>query len=85
MNPSLDKYLNILGLDATERQEFVAAASLEIVKEKNKRGAGGLGKPPTPLKWRRRGKDLVVGPNPFPPKGGEKYYKNSIIIKLKKY
>lgn len=29
MNPSLDKYLNILGLDATERQEFVAAASLE--------------------------------------------------------
>jgi len=55
------------------------------VKGKNKRGAGGLGKPPTPLKWRRRGKDLAVEPNPFPPKGGEKYYKNSIIIKLKKY
>jgi hypothetical protein len=71
MNPSLVKYLNMLGfvtLDATERQEFVAAASLKVVKGKNKRGAGGLGKPPAPLKWRRRGKDLAVEPNPFPRK-----------------
>ena len=37
-----------------------------------------------PLKWRRRGKDLIMESIPFPPKGGEKYYANSIKLVLKK-
>ncbi len=58
---------------------------LKSLKNKNKKGSGGLGKPPDPLKWRRRGKDLIMEPNPLPPKGGEKYYTDSIKLVLKEY
>ena len=38
---------------------------------KKKRGTGGLGQPPIPLMRRRWGKDPVMAPGSFPPKGGD--------------
>ena len=38
---------------------------------KRKRGTGGLGQPPIPLMRRRWGKDPVMAPGSFPPKGGD--------------
>ena len=37
-----------------------------------------------PLKWRIRGKDLVLKLNLFPPKGGEKYLDDYIKLILKR-
>ncbi len=79
MNPSLGKSLNILGF----AEIILITEPCRVKKQKGEQA--GLENRLFPLKWRRRGKDLIMEPNPFPPKGGEKYLTHSIKLILKKY
>jgi hypothetical protein len=56
--------------------------NLGIVKQK--RGQAGLQNRMSPLKWRRRGKDLVLKLNLFPPKRRRKVLKIFYKINIKK-